>query len=929
MKIRDLISDEDFNGLPEIEKAKVVETLAKGDNEFQALPEEEKIKVLATVTGGSYQLASQKGKVQTPQPVVEKEQSFTNLLRQGLPEQFSMFGGIGAAFGEAAGQQFKGMEALGIPTPKAKPEVGKAFTEGAEKGTKFGYELTGAYKTKPPTEISGQVYENAVKALGDPLSWVGGGIKSILGNVIGSSLVSGTATVTGELGAQTEKSLTGGDTGVGRVIGAFGAVPTQAATQALFSKGVVAPAQNIYQKYKGATKDSVELEKSLSTGAAKRILERAAKEQGITDIDAFVNDFNAIGQKINKQNVPLFVALSDNPTIRSHFVANYRTDPDFRAMVNKQLETLAFDIDKNADKVFGARFSPVPADSGVKIANVKKRISDIDNRIEDLSFRVTPSVSQENLGTAVENLVEAKKRLVQSEISPQYSALIKEATKADVKLPAASTQAIYSFVRQNNLRDIFGKGTPLDSKIMSVLYPKKKEVIKDVQQFDSLGMPKTSKQKQIEDAFPELSFENLDSLKRNINSIQRQKLSPEQARKINQLEDVVNNARQNLPGNYNQRLLDIDRQYYERLGVPFNTANINDIDSKKYAEQIAPVIIQNGSGLKQFLNAVGDEGLPIARNAVMADVYKKVVKDGKINLSALAKYSKDKAEVINQIPGMKEELQTIALDQNKLFLAKANLDKAYKVQETKLAQSFLVQQGQNVDFTALTNKITTDRGYLNKILNTDLKQVSPETRKAVVNNLRRELVDKAYSSGQGLKFFTEPRNQYMIDRVFGKGYANQVKQVAKLSDKAKALDVEKIPSVVSQYDKDALGAYLKEMGLPGLDLAYVSSNFRDRITSNTQKVIRLLSRVNTERVNMATKEQIQELLLDPDGLAKFNKVASNVNFNLENPFSLQAIMASFAERVPLYAYQAGKTLDDSEEETQQQLPEDFVGGEFY
>lgn len=896
MKIRDLVTDEDFNGLPEIEKSKVIETLAKGDTEFQALPEEEKIKVISAVTGSRYSLASQKGKVQTPAPVQqpqpEQEQSFTNLVKQGFADFTSTVGGVGQAL----------LSGTSPNAPLPISQTGTAaqdFMRGAEKGKEFGYKVTGAVKTKPPSDISGQIYENAVKALGDPLSWVGGGAKAILSNVLGSVFVSGTSTATGELGSQIEKSITGKDTGVGRVIGAFGAVPSAAAGSALVTKGVVSPVKSIYQKYSGIGKDTVEMEKSLSAGAAKRLLERASKEQGIEDIDAFVNDFNAIGQKINKQNVPLFVALADNPVIRSQFIANMKTDPDFRALVNKQLETLSLDIDKNADKLFGARFSPVPSDTGIKLGNVRKRISDIDNKIEDLSFRVTPTISQEQLGDSISNLVEAKKRLVQSEISPKYDVLKEEARKANIRLSPESSTAITNFIKDNRIRDIFGKGTPLDTKIMAVV-----------------------------NKGEGLSFDDVDSLKRNINLLQRQKLSDEQALKIKQLEDVVNEARKSLPDGFNQRLIDIDREYYERLGVPFNVANINDIDSKKYAEQIAPVIIKNGSGLKQFINAVGEDGYSVAKNAVIADVYKYAVKDGKLNVRALAKYSKDKAEVINQIPGLKEELQTIALDQNKLFLAKANLDEAYKVQEKKLAQSFLNQQEGNLDFTAIANRISTDRQYLSKVFDTDLKNTSPETRKAVVNNIRRELVDKAYTSGEGLAFFTNPRNQFLVDKVFGKGYANQVKQVAKVSDNIAKLDVQNISDVISKDEIDAVGAYARELGLPGLDLPYISSTIRDRISSTTQKAVRLLSRVNTARVNQATKQQIQELLLDPDGLAKFNKVAYSVNMNFNNPISLRKISEAFADRVPLYAYQAGKTLDE-EPEQGYQLPEDFVGGEFY
>lgn len=918
MELRDLVSDEDFNGLPQEEKAKVIDSLAKGDVDFQSLPQNEQLRVVDSLIQN------------TPLGAEVKEQSFGNLLKQGLAENLALYKGILGAYGRAASPQFQGMPGVpeGAPTPAKEGEIVQAFSDQFGETQQNIEQLVGAEKTAPPVGINNKMYENAVKTLSDPLSWVGKGPLNILKNVTSSFLVSGSSTATGELGAEAEKSMFGTEGQAGRVIGTLGGVVTPAALGAVGQKAVVEPAKNIWSKYNGIGNDAVEMEKSLSTGAAKRILQRAAKEQGIEDIDAFVNDFNSIGQKINKQNVPLFVALADNPVIRSQFILNMKSDPDFRAQVNKQLEALSVDIDKNADKIFGARFSPVPEGTSVSIKNVKNRISDIDNKLEDLTFMVTPGMSQESLGTSISNLVEAKKKLVKAELSPLYTNLVKEATDKNVVLPREAVQDIHSFVTQNQLRDIFGKGTELDSKIMSVLSPKEKQVMKEVTSYDSLGTPRVSKKMVKESSFPELSFENLDSLKRNINSIKRQKLSPEQLRKINQLDEVVSNARTKLPGNYNQRLMDIDKQYYEKLGVPFNVANINDIDAKKYAEQVAPVIIENGSGLRQFISAVGEDGYPIAKNAVIAGIYKNAVKDGQLNLRALTKYAKDKAEVINQIPGLKEDLQSLVFDHHKLFSAKANLDKAYKVQQKKLADSFLNQQPGNLDYTSLANSMVKNRSTVIKLIDVDLKNVSPETKKAVLNNVRRELVDKAYSSGEGLKFFTDPRNQFLVSKVFGKGYSNQIKQIAKVSDNVAVLNAKNISDVVSKDELDAIGAYARGLGLPGLDLPYIASTWRDRISSTTQKAVRLLSRVNTGRVNQATKAQIQELLLDPDGLAKFNKVAMGTNFRVKNPVSMRKLLEAFSERVPLYTYQAGKTLDD-EQPTESNLPDEFIGGEYY
>lgn len=912
MELRDLVSDEDFNGLPQEEKAKVIDSLAKGDVDFQSLPQNEQLRVIDSLIQN------------TPLGAEVKEQSFGNLLKQGLAETLALYKGILGAYGRAASPQFQGMPGVpdGAPAPAKEGEIEQAFSDQFRETQQNIEQLVGAEKTAPPVGIDNKMYENAVKTLSDPLTWLGKGPINIAKNVLGSFVVSASSTAAGELGAEAEKSVFGTEGQVGRVLGTVGGVVSPAALGAIGQKGVVEPVKNIWSKYNGIGTDAVEMEKSLSTGAAKRILQRAAKEQGIEDIDAFVDDFNSIGQKINKQNVPLFVALADNPAIRSQFILNMKSDPDFRAQVNKQLEALSVDIDKNADKIFGARFSPVPEGASVSIKNVKNRISAIDNKLEDLTFKVTPGMSQESLGKSISNLVDAKKKLVKTELSPLYTNLINEAKDKKIVLPKEAVQDIHSFVIQNQIRDIFGKGTELDSKIMSVLSP-------TTTSRRVPGLDETMQPRVVKDVFyNDLPFEQLDSLKRNINSIQRQKLSGEQLRKINQLEDVVDNARAKLPGNFNQRLMDIDKQYYEKLGVPFNVANINDIDAKKYAEQVAPVVIKNGSGLRQFISAVGEDGYPIAKNAVIADLYKYAVKDGKLNVRALTKYVKDKSEVINQIPGLKEDMQSLVFDHHKLFSAKANLDDAYKVQQKKLADSFLNQQTGNLDFTSLTNNMVNNRSTVSKLIDVDLKNVSPETKKAVLNNVRRELVDKAYSSGQGLKFFTDPRNQFLISKVFGKGYSNQIKQIAKVSDNVALLNAKNISDVISKDEMDAIGAYARELGLPGLDLPYIASTWRDRISSTTQKAIRLLSRVNTGRVNQATKAQIQELLLDPDGLAKFNQVAMGTNFRVKNPVSMRKLLEAFGERVPLYTYQAGKTLDD-EQPAESNLPDEFIGGEYY
>lgn len=900
MDLRSLRNDPNFLDLPEAERAKVVEHLAKKDTLFLGLPDKEKAIVLNTLVGGSTTKSTATTKALEP---VTKEPTFLNTVKQGFADFTSNVGGMLESYGNVAQQQYAGLESLGIPTPTASRPTGEAWAKGQEQGKQIGYNLTGAYETKEPTDLADKAFTSAKKALGDPLSWTGGSITKILGNVLSSMSVSGTAEVTGEVGGQLEKAIRGEETGAGRLLGSLGAGGVTATTQGIAKAGLYNPAMNMLDKLKKVKTDPDSAEKALAVGAAKRLLEKAVNEKGIDNVTDFVRDFNTISNKVNKQNLPLFVALADSPVIHGAFLHMYKTDDTFREQVTSQLNTLAQNIDKNADSIFGKLPIALPKEGvTTNLKGVQKRIADIDNKIEQATFPLFPSRTGEELGQDITNLVEAKKQAVKAKLQPSYQALVEEATASGIKLPSEATGSIYNYVRDNNLRDIFGKGTALDSKIMNALSPINTESLIDKQ-----GLRSVAQQ------FPELSFAQVDSLKRNINAIKRERLSPEQSRKISQLEDVVDKARESLPDGFNQRLKDLDTQYYTELGVPYNAASIGDIDSKKYAELVAPVITRNGSSLKQFMSVAGESGVPIARNAIISEAYK-YVKDGKVDLKGLASYMKSKRDILEQLPDVKKELQSIAVNQETLMVEKAKLDNAYKVQEKRLADSFLVGQEDNPDFTNITNRMLTNRSYMNKVLYKDLKLVSPETKKAVVNALRREFVDKAVANGDGIEQLLNPRNKYFVDEVFGSSYRKHVEGLLRLSDNVNKLDPTKIYATYNARQLDSVGAFAESIGLPGLDLPMLSSTARDKITSTTQKAVRLFSRVNQARVQQATNDQIKELLTDPDGLAKFSKVAETAKFKLDNPFSAKAIIDAIGERLPLYMYQSGKVGLDGEEQ---------------
>ena len=83
----------------------------------------------------------------------------------------------------------------------------------------------------------------------------------------------------------------------------------------------------MHNKYKGMPEDTSELALTYNNRAAKKLLESIVKTQeGKGDLEEVIQDFATVSKRLNSVNnqdiidtkdVPLFVALSDNPKVAS------------------------------------------------------------------------------------------------------------------------------------------------------------------------------------------------------------------------------------------------------------------------------------------------------------------------------------------------------------------------------------------------------------------------------------------------------------------------------------------------------------------------------------------------------------------------------------------------------------------------------------
>jgi len=807
--------------------------------------------------------------------------------------------------------------------------IGERFSRNIQRLQQAAGQVTGAVPGQKAPDVLTGIAGSAVRATSDPLGFVGAPLKAtgVAGRAAGLGTAGATAEVGGVVGEAAEKGLFGTETGAGRAIGSVAAVIKGAPIAAAVQEGVAASGnvtKQIFDKYKAFKEDPDGANQAYATGAAKRLLNIIAKEQPGDKLDDVVTEFNRISNVINKEDLPLMVAMADNPAVRQQVARLAKTNPDFRARVNQELEKLALNIDSRADLLFGKRYAPIQGFETVSVKNAIRARENIDNQIVKLTDKLDTGADEVTIGKAVSNLVDSRLKAATSEMKPVYEGILSDATKANARMPAESVESIYNYITANNIRDIFGKGTAVDSQVMRVWGPK--EVTQEAPRLiipgQAQAQPVTRQQ------FEAVPFQEVESLKRRINQLQRGNLTRDEARKLEQLESVLNESRKTIPGDFNQRLIDADLAYYEKVGVPFSAQGIKDIDAKKYAEQVAPVIVKNSSALSQFINAVGAEAAtPIARNAILAEAYSKSVKDGVINPAALRRFIAQKEGVLNQLPAVKTELDNAVVDQGILALEKKRIDDAVKLAQARIADNFVVSvkdsSGASVpNYQELASRMFRDTNFFNKIKK-DISDLDPASAKAVRNSIRAELVDLARGNpGGALQFMTSARNAKVYDDIFGPGYVSAVRDILKLSDSVNKADITKLSAVVERSELDALAKVV-----PGLDIPFVTSTFRDRIASLPQKIVRLATRVNTAQLGDATDRAIADLLLDPQGVKALQKTAKEIDFNISNPVSVKKYVDRLKSLMPQYFYVGAKesTIQQSELPPQEPMVIDVEG----
>ena len=770
-------------------------------------------------------------------------------------------------------------------------------------------EVVGADPTMEAPSQTAKTLGSGVSAGLDPATYFGAPLKT--GQMIvrgGEAFLSGMgASIGGDIGEEV-----GGTTG--QVIGTI--------------TGAVAPSAMPLRTLKKAADSTLNLSKSFRSGkdvdgvkgsAARKFLTALSEEQGIDEIMDTVDDLRKAGMILNRQETPLFVAMSDSPVVREKLISLAKTHPEFMHRVTNELMGIHNKVASHYDNVLGARYAQIGDPAGYTKAQnasvnkaVKRRMM-IEVKIDKADSQLVPPKQPKDLGKQITSLVKAKRQAVSQEMQPAYKGLIKEAMDAGAVMPPEAVGNIYNFVEHNKtVRDIFGKGTALDNKIMSMIRPRTKG--ETVQTSDMYGQIISKEVSRAE--FSAMTFEQVDSLKRALNEAGRKKMTRNEERLLGDLKAVVNESRRQISGDFNDRLVGLDTIYAQRVGIPFSEQGVVDVSSRKYAEQVAPVLVDKRSAVDSFLNVAGDEGMPIVRNAVLSKAYHtdSVITDGVLNPKGLRTFIKKNKEVIDAVPGLRTELNAMQDNQSNLMLAVGRLNEASKVQQKEMANHFINQVSRT---TRVPDYGTMVRGILNKEIRIDeilknIKTLDAVDAKAVRGSLRRELVEIANANpGGAFKFLSSPENRSVSRALLGDRHYGMALSLSKLHDTATRADVSKLASLASRGEP---------VSLFGVDITKYVAIARRPIISPLQKAVILTSNVWTAGRQAHVDNVMMEILSSPDGLEKLHEVAKKATkgtFDIKNATDAakQRIIVSAADLAPLQSYVAAREMAQPEDET--------------
>jgi hypothetical protein len=483
----------------------------------------------------------------------------------------------------------------------------------------------------------------------------------------------------------------------------------------------------------------------------------------------------------------------------------------------------------------------------MKQANIQRQLGDIDNRMQQLtSDQLIVDTGKQDLGLRVKNLLDSREAVLRQEFKPLYEGVLKEASDAGVTMDSPVVATLWNFVKQRQADDVFAKFPQLDAKIKQLLAPKKAPVSsKFAEKYPNLV-------RSIEGTFKPLEVNNIDSLKRAINKAIGQTQDRDQLRMLYELKNRFDDSLQTLPEDFVQAYKGLDKQFAEKLGMPFSEAGVVAVDKARFVESTVPMLTNKPSAIRQILTATDNspEAAKIVEDAFLMKISQTngIVNPitGEVNPFALRSFINKNSEGIDLVPGLRQRLETTGSDAATLLGNRQRLLEEQKnAAVTKLENVWSKAYGQTGGFEGFVSRALTNPQDLNELIRLSASDSTLQ------RGLKAVVMDLGLNSTNKVKFFDD--NVQTINTLFGKDHAQNVKALLEASDRlAKNPVMAKINQSLSQtteFEK-----------LTGSDPARLAALARNQVQGTFYKISTTLSRFLQNRSTKSESAEIQDFL---------------------------------------------------------------------
>jgi len=807
----------------------------------------------------------------TPAPSPSMGALIAEGARKGFAGTVGAVSGLANVIDRAGINPFTmGMRAAGTPIPAPTGGLVETFQQGREPVYGGLMRLMGSTGVQPQTGPEKMISQGA-EAVTSPESYVFPALSVIkrLGPVAQTllrpteqAIVGGSAEAGGQAGEYAGEKV--GAPGTGRFLGSLfggigGAYTTGAAikTGELTGKGI-SLATSQWNKIRGTNPED-ELLKDvdnrisnifIAAGAADpnfmKVLTEAAKAQESVYLKA------PGGTPVQ---MPLSSLLADNPVINNFIQSLSSKDPVFRAQYSDQFEKAKQAMVANQIKLFGdpskVQVSIKPTDLAAPQA---RRLRTIDEQIADVYS--DKSMDPTMLGNRIDNLLAKKEDAAYKEVRPLYTEAFNIAKDKNVELPSTAVDDIFNSVAGAQASDIFKTFPSIYNRVRAKFKP---ETVEPSAILTAEGKPA------IEGGvkFSAATVEDLDSLKREINKQLRKTSDPADIRLLTELKTRVSGHIDNLDPDFVTAYRNADNSYLQKVGLPFNSDTLNNIDRKKFVEQIAPALIGNKSNVSQFIDATGQDGVRVARDAFMDSFSRAVLKDDVINPKLADKWLKKNQGGVSLIPGLENELRGSVTNVQVLLAERKRLDDAFR----EVAGNQIIKGEGFNNAQDLVTKMYGDVNFTNKFMS---KSGYGENKDAV-NAVRSFMLDDIVKSGDPIGLLNDRSKSAVFNRVFGPTYAQKVADFATVSNRI-TKDLTNVPFRTETVAKTPV-----EM-LTGIPPEQIISRIYNPVSGVTYAITSLASKFWANQASKMTEQRIKELLLNPtDAVKVFNAVQPKIN----------------------------------------------------